>query len=63
MNITMKLTFDGLIRALRFQQIALKEDIAIGRQIARRNVEKSSGDTNEKQRRSIAESTLSRLEE
>lgn len=54
----MKLTFEGLIRALRFKQIALKEDIATGRQIARNSVEESSGDRNEKQRGSFAESPL-----
>ncbi|MDR6431481.1 hypothetical protein [Brucella pseudogrignonensis] len=58
MNVTMKLTFDGLIRALRFQQTAMREDISLGRLGARHEREKSSGDQNEEWRGSIAESTL-----
>lgn len=58
MNVTMKLTFDGLIRALRFRQTAVREDISIGRLNARRESENSSGDQNEEWRGSIAESTL-----
>lgn len=30
MNITMKLTFDGLVRALRWRSLALREDAALG---------------------------------
>lgn len=58
MNVTMKLTFDGLIRALRFRQTAVREDISIGRLGVRRDSEKPSGDQNEEWRGSIAESSL-----
>lgn len=58
MNVTMKLTFEGLIRALRFRQTALHEDISIGRLGAQRESENSSGDRNEEWRGSTAEGTL-----
>ncbi|GLU28765.1 hypothetical protein [Brucella sp. NBRC 12950] len=58
MNITMKLTFDGLVRALRFRQIAVREDIATGQLIARRDTQKSGGEQDEERRGSIAEGTL-----
>ncbi|HWT63934.1 MAG TPA: hypothetical protein VN150_15265 [Ochrobactrum sp.] len=58
MNLTMKLTFEGLIRALRFRQAAVREDIAIGRLDTRGDNQKSSGDQNEEWRERIAESTL-----
>ncbi len=58
MNVNMKLTFDGLVRALRFKQVALREDIAIGGFGARYEPEKYSGEQNEKRRDSIAEGTL-----
>lgn len=54
----MKLTFEGLIRALRFKLLTQQENIAIGRTGARSEVNDSSGDQNEKWRGSIAESTL-----
>ncbi len=57
-NITMKLTFDGLVRALRFRQIAVREDITTGQLIARRDTQKSSGEQDEERRGSIAEGTL-----
>jgi len=58
MNATMKLTFDGLIRALRFRQTAVREDISLGQLDARHESKKSSGEQNEEWRGSIAESTL-----
>lgn len=58
MNVAMKLTFQGLIRALRFKQTALREDIATGRLVARRKTEKSSGDQNEEWRERFTEGTL-----
>lgn len=58
MNVTMKLTFDGLIRALRFRQSAVREDVSIGRMGVRRESENSSGDQNEEWRGSTAEGTL-----
>lgn len=58
MNVTMKLTFDGLIRALRFRQTAVRDDISLGRMSVQREREKSSGDQNEEWRGSIAESPL-----
>ncbi len=58
MNVTMKLTFDGLIRALRFRQTAVREDISLGRMSVQREREKPSGEQNEEWRGSIAESTL-----
>jgi len=57
-NLTMKLTFDGLVRALRFKQIALREDIAIATSGGGGDVEKLIGEQNEERRGSIAESTL-----
>ncbi|MEN5297339.1 hypothetical protein ABE530_03160 [Brucella sp. TWI559] len=58
MNVTMKLTFDGLVRALRFKQIALREEIATWGSGSRGDKEKLIGEHNEEQRGSIAESTL-----
>lgn len=58
MNVTMKLTFDGLIRALRFRQTAVREDISLGRMSVQREREKPNGEQNEEWRGSIAESTL-----
>ncbi|WP_169717319.1 hypothetical protein [Brucella thiophenivorans] len=54
----MKLTFDGLVRALRFKQLALREDIAIGGLGARYEPEKFRGEQNGERRGSIAEGTL-----
>ncbi|MCX2695992.1 MULTISPECIES: hypothetical protein [Ochrobactrum] len=54
----MKLTFDGLVRALRFKQIALREEIATWGSGSRGDKEKLIGEHNEEQRGSIAESTL-----
>ncbi|OYR19547.1 hypothetical protein CEV31_1829 [Brucella thiophenivorans] len=58
MNVNMKLTFDGLVRALRFKQLALREDIAIGGLGARYEPEKFRGEQNGERRGSIAEGTL-----
>ncbi len=54
----MTLTFEGLIRALRFRRAAVREDIAVGRRDTRGDKQKSSGDQNEEWRERIAESTL-----
>jgi len=58
MNVLMKLTFDGLIRALRFRQAAVREDISLGRRGVQPETENSSGDRHEEWRGSIAEGTL-----
>lgn len=63
MNVAMKLTFNGLIRALRFKQLVVREDIATARPVVQRETEKSSGDHNEEWRERIAESPLSSIEE
>lgn len=57
-NVTMKLTFDGLVRALRFKQTALREEIAIGRFDGRGDMGKLIGEHNDERRSSITESTL-----
>lgn len=49
MNITMKLTFDGLVRALRFKGLALREDAALRRR------DTTGGNQHDERRGSIAE--------
>ncbi len=61
MNVTMKLTFEGLIRALRFRQVAVREDIAVGRRDIRGDKQKSSGDQNEEWRERIAKALYEAL--
>ena len=47
MNITMKLTFDGLVRALRFKELGLRENITIGLKPSNSDAIKTRGEQNE----------------
>ncbi|MBV2142644.1 hypothetical protein KUG47_03910 [Falsochrobactrum sp. TDYN1] len=55
MNIAMKLTFDGLVRALRFRQLAVREDLALGRRPGSSEIKETSGERYDERRSSIAE--------
>ncbi len=57
MNITMKLTFDGLVRALRFKELSVRENISIGLKPSNLDTVKTRGEHNERGG-SITESTL-----
>lgn len=54
MNIAMKLTFDGLVRALRFRQLALREELALKQDMGR----DTSGEKYDERRSSITESPV-----
>ena len=58
MNIAMKLTFDGLVRALRFRQLAVREELALGRRFSEDENKKTSGERYDERRSSIAESPV-----
>ncbi|MBN9046186.1 MAG: hypothetical protein J0H18_11035 [Rhizobiales bacterium] len=58
MNLTMKLTFDGLVRALRWKGIALKERASLSRADGRTVLKTESGAGDDGQRGSIAEGAV-----
>lgn len=53
----MKLTFEGLVRALRFKELSVRENISIGLKPSNLDTVKTRGEHNERGG-SITESTL-----